>query len=152
MRASSKSSVDDPVRILIVDDFEPFRSALRHLFDSFASLTVVGEAIDGKSAIEMASDLVPKVIIMDVKMPSMGGVEATRAIKKALPGTHVISVSLQDDTLTQDAMTAAGSSAFIMKDCAHTLPCVIARITGLQIGGDPFLEGSVRPQTKCNQG
>jgi len=143
MHASLKSSVGEPLRILIVDDFEPFRSTLRHFFHSFASLTVVGEAIDGKSAIEMAFDLVPQVIIMDVKMPCLSGVEATRAIKKALPETHVISVSLQDDTLTQDAMTAAGSSAFIMKDCAHTLPGVIARITGLPIGGDPFLEGSV---------
>jgi DNA-binding NarL/FixJ family response regulator len=131
MHVSSKPSA---VRILIVDDFEPFRSALRDLLNSFASLAVVGEAIDGKSAIEMASDLVPQVIIMDVKMPCMGGLEATRAIKKALPGTYVISVSLQDDTLTQDAMTAAGSSAFIMKQCAHTLPRVIARVTGLHTG------------------
>jgi DNA-binding NarL/FixJ family response regulator len=142
MHASSKSSVD-PIRILIVDDFEPFRSGLRHFFDSFASLTVVGEAIDGKSAIERASNLVPQVVIMDVKMPGMGGVEATRAIKKALPGTHVISFSSQDDTLTQDAMTAAGASAFVTKGCAHTLPLVIARITGLQIARAPFLEGSV---------
>src|SRR5687767_10952207 len=107
MHASLKSSVGEPLRILIVDDFEAFRSTLRHFFDSFASLTVVGESIDGKSAIERASNLVPQVVIMDVKMPGMGGVEATRAIKKALPGTHVISFSSQDDTLTQDAMTAA---------------------------------------------
>ena len=144
MHASSKSSVGDPLRVLIVDDFEPFRSALRQLFSGFAELTVVGEAIDGKSAIEMAFDLVPQVILMDVKMPCMGGVEATRAIKKVLPVTHVISVSSQDDTLTRDAMTKAGSSAFITKDCSHTLPRVIARITGLQIGGDPFLEDSLK--------
>jgi len=60
---------------------------------------------------------------MDVKMPCMGAVEATRAIKKVLPVTHVMSVSSQDDTLTRDAMTKA-------------------RITGLEIGGDPFLEDS----------
>ena len=74
MRVSSKSSAGDPLRVLIVDDFEPFRSALRQLFSGFAELTVVGEAIDGKSAIEMAFDLVPQVILMDVKMPCMGGV------------------------------------------------------------------------------
>ena len=143
MNASPKSYTADPCRILIVDDFEPFRSALRQFLDSFVGLRVVGEAGDGNSAMEMASDLAPQVIIMDVKMPCMGGVEATRAIKTALPGTHVISVSVQDDTLTQDAMTAAGSSAFIMKECAHTLPGVIARITGVPIGGEPLLEGSV---------
>ena len=78
-------------------------------------LRVVGEAGDGNSAIEIASDLVPQVIIMDVKMPGMGGVEATRCIKKVLPRTHV-------DTMTQEAMKAAGSSAFTIKDFANTLP------------------------------
>src|SRR5678815_5179193 len=112
MNASPKSHTADPCRILIVDDFEPFRSALRQFLDSFVGLRVVGEAGDGNSAIEIASDLAPQVIIMDVKMPRMGGVEATRCIKKVLPGTHVIGVSSQDDTMTQEAMKAAGSSAF----------------------------------------
>jgi DNA-binding NarL/FixJ family response regulator len=91
----------------------------------------------------MAFDLMPQVILMDVKMPCMGAVEATRAIKKVLPVTHVMSVSSQDDTLTRDAMIEAGSSAFIAKGCAHTLPRAIARITGLQIGGNRFLEVNV---------
>jgi DNA-binding NarL/FixJ family response regulator len=143
MNASPKSHTADPCRILIVDDFEPFRSALRQFLDSFVGLRVVGEAGDGNSAIEIASDLAPQVIIMDVKMPRMGGVEATRCIKKVLPGTHVIGVSSQDDTMTQEAMKAAGSSAFTIKDFANTLPLVIAEITGTQIAHDAFPEGSL---------
>ena len=136
MHASSDSSAADPLRVFIVDDFEPFRSSLRQLFNGFAELTVVGEAIDGRSAIEMACQLNPEVIIMDVQMPRMGGVEATRCIKKVRSDIHVIGVSSQDDTMTKDAMTAAGSSAFITKDCAYTLPFLIATITGTQITRD----------------
>jgi DNA-binding NarL/FixJ family response regulator len=133
MDASSKSYTADPLRILVVDDFGPFRSTLCQFLDSFGSLRVVGEAADGNSAVEMASHLVPQVISMDVKMPRMDGVEATRCIKKVLPGSHVIGVSVLDDTMTQDAMKAAGSSAFAMKDCADALPRVIAKLTGTRI-------------------
>jgi DNA-binding NarL/FixJ family response regulator len=90
----------------------------------------------------MALSLVPQVIIMDVRMPRLGGVEATRRIKRILPGTHVIGLSSQDDEITQDAMKAAGSSAFIPKHCAHTLPHVIAKITGRRVADEPFPQGS----------
>ena len=76
-------------------------------------MAVVGEAADGISAIEMALMLFPEVIIMDVRMPRLGGVEATRRIKSALPQTHVIGLSSQDDPLTKEAMKAAGSGAII---------------------------------------
>ena len=123
-------TLTEPLRILIVDDFVPFRQTLCQFFEPFATLTVVGEAIDGESAIEMAFQLLPHIIIMDVKMPRMSGVEATRRIKRFLPEIHIIGVSTQDDTLTQDAMRAVGSSAFVTKDCAHTLGDVIAKLTG----------------------
>lgn len=69
----------------MVDDSRPFRRILHRLLTSFSGLTVVGEAEDGQSAIEMASRLGPQVITMDMQMPRLGGVEATRRIKKALP-------------------------------------------------------------------
>ena len=124
------TSCANPLRILLVDDFAPFRETLRRLFDTFSSLVVVGEAGDGSAAVEMALFLVPHVIVMDVRMPRLGGVEATRRIKRILPGTHVIGISTADDAAIHDAMKAAGSSAFIPKHCAHTLPQLIAKITG----------------------
>ena len=75
----------EPVRIVVADDFPPVREALRKLFGEFAALEVVGEAADGNSAIEMTLNLVPEVIVMDVKMPHLSGVEATRRIKQVLP-------------------------------------------------------------------
>lgn len=84
------------------------------------------------------ANLVPQVILMDVKMPRLGGVEATRRIKRVLPGIHVIGISSQDDTVTRAAMTAAGCSAFMVKECAHTLPDIIGQLTGRHISHDTF--------------
>ena len=127
--------------IVVADDFPPVREALRKLFGEFAALEVVGEAADGHSAIEIALHLVPEVIVMDVKMPHLGGGEATRRIKQVLPEIHVVGFSSQDDTVTRDAMTTAGCSAFITKECAHALPDVIGMITRRSVPHDSF-EGS----------
>ncbi|HEY6085255.1 MAG TPA: response regulator transcription factor [Nitrospira sp.] len=126
----------DTIRIVVADDFSPFREALRKFFDGFAAIEIVGEAIDGSAAIEMTLLYHPDVIIMDVKMPRLGGVEATRRIKRMLPEVHVVGISSQDDTITKEAMALAGCSAFVTKECAHTLPSVIAQLTGKHIGDD----------------
>ena len=120
------------LNVLVVDDFEPYRDVLRHIFAESAFVNVVAEAGDGDSAIEMAFRLAPQIILMDVSMPGLGGAEATRRIKQVLPDVHVIGVSSQDDTATREAMEAAGCSAFVAKECAHTLPTIIARLTGRQ--------------------
>jgi len=108
----------------------------------YETLTVVGEAADGDEAIEQAFRLAPHVIIMDVKMPRKSGVEATQRIKHALPEIHIIGVSTQHDTFLKASMKVAGLSTFVTKDCAHTLPDVIGRITGRSITRDYPLEGT----------
>jgi DNA-binding NarL/FixJ family response regulator len=141
LNASRTPRAGESLRILVVDDFPPFRESLYSLFRDHQSSTIVGEAADGEAAIEMAVRLAPHAIIMDVKMPRMGGVEATRRIKRFLPGVHVIGISTRDDTLVKETMTAAGCSHFVTKDCAHTLPDVIASITGLAITNSHHFEG-----------
>ena len=69
----------------MVDDFEPFRDALREFFDDFVFIEVVGEAGDGNSAIQMAFELIPQVILMDVRMPGLTGIEATGASRETYP-------------------------------------------------------------------
>ena len=142
MDASYTSHVDELLRILVVDDFGPFRKAICSFLLGYETLTVVGEAADGDEAIEQAFRLAPHVIIMDVKMPRKSGVEATQRIKRALPEIHIIGVSTQHDTFLKASMKAAGFSPFLTKDCAHTLPDVIATITGRSITRDYPLEGT----------
>ena len=133
LTASRTPHVGESLRILVVDDFVPFRESLYGFFRNHTSLTIVGEAPDGEAAIEMAFRLAPQVIIMDVKMPRISGVEATRRIKRFLPGVHVIGVSTQDDTVIKESMKAAGASHFVTKDCAYALPEVIAKLTDRQV-------------------
>ncbi len=125
-----------PCPILLVDDFAPFRATLRQILDGHPGFTVVGEAGDGKVALEMALALAPQVVIMDVHMPRLGGVEATRRLKRILPDLYIIGVSLNDDADTQSAMRAAGSSAFLSKSCTHQLPRLIALLTGRSVYPD----------------
>lgn len=120
----------EALRILVVDDFAPVRESLCSLFLAYEPLTVVGEATDGEAAVEMAFRLLPHIIVMDVKMPRISGVEATRRIKRFLPGVHIIGISTLDDTFIRESMKAVGSSHFVTKDYAHTLPDLIAKITG----------------------
>jgi DNA-binding NarL/FixJ family response regulator len=79
---------------------------------------------------------------MDVKMPRKSGVEATQHIKRALPEVHVIGVSTQNDTYLKASVKAAGFSTFVTKDCAHTLPDVIATVTGRPITREYPIEGT----------
>ncbi len=133
---------NEPLRILVVDDFAPFRESLCRFFLDYESMVIVGEAADGEAAIELAFRLAPHVIIMDVQMPRTSGIEATRRIKRFLPGVHVIGVSTQDDTVIKESMKAVGSSHFVTKECAHTLPHVIATMTGRPLPQDDFADGA----------
>ena len=130
------------LRILIVDDFAPFREALCTFLLDYELLSVIGEAADGNEAIEMAFRLVPHVIIMDVQMPRKSGIEATERIKGALPEIHVIGVSTQNDTYLKASTEAVGFSTLIAKDRAHTLPDIIATITGRPVTEAYFCEGA----------
>jgi DNA-binding NarL/FixJ family response regulator len=133
------------VRTVVVDDFTPFRKALFQLLSEFNGIEVVGEAADGHSAIETTLHLLPEVVIMDVKMPRLNGVEATRRIKRVMPDIHVVGISSQDDKITRESMTNAGCSAFVIKECAHTLPDVIAKLTGRLIAKNAELPPSPKP-------
>lgn len=135
----------NPIPILLVDDFAPFRTILREVLERFAQFIVVGEAGDGRAAIELALSLVPQVVIMDVSMPRVGGVEATVCIKRILPRVHVIGLSLNDDSYTQDAMKAAGSSAFLSKNCTHQLPRLIGMITGTLVASEELPSSNFSP-------
>jgi DNA-binding NarL/FixJ family response regulator len=105
-----------PVRVLIVDDHEVVRRGTRELLDLADGVDVVGEAQDGQEAIELARELRPDVVLMDVAMPNLGGVEATRAIKRELPTTAVLALSAYDDDPYVFALLEAGAAGYLLKD------------------------------------
>lgn len=103
-------------RLLLADDHVLMRHVLRAIFETYPNLSIVGEAADGMEAVEMAAALKPDGIIMDVNMPKMDGIQATKHIKAAQPAISVIGLSVIDDQHVTDAMKAAGAEAVLLKD------------------------------------
>jgi DNA-binding NarL/FixJ family response regulator len=111
-------SVEHPVRLLLVDDHPIVRSGLRMLFLSEPTMTIVGEADSGEAAVEAVARLKPDVVIMDVAMPGMNGIEATRRIKAAHPETAVLALTMYEDEQYFFEMLHAGASGYIPKRAA----------------------------------
>jgi DNA-binding NarL/FixJ family response regulator len=103
-------------RILIADDHAAVRRSLTQALELEADVQVVGEAPDGSSAVELARQLSPDVVFMDVVMPSLGGIEATRRIMEQCPGVQVIGLSVHASKAFASRMFQAGASAYVVKD------------------------------------
>ena len=102
-------------RVLIADDRPRSRKGLRALLSTNMKLEVVGEAQNGKEAVELVSELQPDVILMDVRMPLMSGVDATRMIKEQWPGIRIVVLSMYQRHL--DEAKDAGADFFLQKGC-----------------------------------
>ncbi len=106
------------IRILLADDHRILREGLRSLLAQQADLMVVGEAPGGEEAVALALELRPDLVIMDVVMAGCDGVEATRRIRAALPGTAVIALSMHSDRRFVSEMLRAGALGYLVKDSA----------------------------------
>ncbi|TMD63944.1 MAG: response regulator transcription factor [Chloroflexi bacterium] len=107
-----------PVRILIVDDQELFREGLHTLLSMQPDLQVVGEARNGEEALRLAEDLKPDVVLMDLRMPVLNGVAATRRLKSTQPGIKVIVLTTFDDDEDVFEGLRAGAIGYLLKDVA----------------------------------
>jgi DNA-binding NarL/FixJ family response regulator len=105
-------------RILIADDHRIMREGLRALLGDHASITVVGEAEDGRKAVELAARLRPDIVIMDLTMPGLNGIEATRQIVAANPQIRVVALSIHADRRFVQQMFEAGASGYLLKEGA----------------------------------
>ena len=105
------------IKVLLADDHKIFRDGLRTLIEK-EGMEVVGEAENGRKAINLAEKLLPNVIVMDVSMPDMNGIEATRKIKAGMPDVKVIALSMHSDRRFVLGMLEAGASGYLLKDCA----------------------------------
>jgi len=116
--AKTPSTPDGKILLLVVDDHAMVRQGLCSVLDAYEDIHVIGEASNGKEAIELASRLKPDVILMDVTMPDIDGIEVTKRIKSDHPHVLIIGMSVHSAQQVESAMSNAGASAFIHKEAA----------------------------------
>ncbi len=132
------------IRILLADDHKITRQGLRSLLDENDDMEVLAEAENGRDAIELARKLNPDVIIMDVSMPDLNGVEATRQIIQDNPHVRVVALSMHSDTLFVSEMLKSGASGYLLKDCAfQELEQAIRTVTDGKAYLSPSISGVV---------
>ena len=106
------------LKIIIADDHQMFRAGLRSLLESEAGVEVIGEAGNGRDLLKMARAKAPDVVILDVSMPELNGIEATRQLISSGIKIKIIALSMHSDLSYVKSMLQAGASGYILKDCA----------------------------------
>jgi DNA-binding NarL/FixJ family response regulator len=114
-------------RVLLVDDHERMREMLRSVLTLFDDVELVGEAGDGEEAIQRVASCKPDIVLLDIKMPRMNGIEAANVIRKSWKDTVIIGLCLVDDAYTTEAFLKAGALAVISKERLDDLHSTIQR-------------------------
>ena len=105
----------DPLRILLVDDSRSVRQALRWLLDDTPGFTVVGEAADGETAVQLSQDLCPDLIILDIDLPHKSGFRVANLLKELTPSTRIVILSGYGDATTRRLASEVGVDAYVEK-------------------------------------
>jgi PAS domain S-box-containing protein len=111
------ASADSRIRLLIADDHAVLREGLMLLLSGQPDIEVIGQAVDGEDAVQLARQLQPQVVLMDVSMPRMNGIEATRLIRAEMPHIHIIGLSMYAESERGKTMREAGAAQYLRKDC-----------------------------------
>jgi two-component system NarL family response regulator len=107
---------NEPIRVLIAEDDVTFRLVIRSVLDAEPDLEVVAEAPDGEEAIALATEHVPQVVVMDIRMPKLSGIDATRVLKELHPNTKVLMLTISDEEGDLFAAIEAGAAGYLLKD------------------------------------
>ena len=122
MTSSTRTLLNEPhtpaedIRVLVVDDQALFRRGLQMVLRTVAGIDVVGEAADGSEALERVRELVPDVVLMDVRMPAMNGIEAARRIRSEVPGTRILMLTMSEDEADLFEAVKAGANGYLLKE------------------------------------
>lgn len=128
------------VRVLLVDDHELVRTGFRRILEAEPGIEVVGEAESGEKAVTQVDLLAPDLVLMDVNMPGIGGIEATRKIRRRSPATQIIAVTVLADTPFPEQLHEAGAIGYMTKGCpANELFTAIRTVAA----GRPFIASEV---------
>jgi two-component system response regulator NreC len=130
----------DKIRVLLVEDHTIVRKGLRSLLDAEPGIEVVGEAEDGREAIQLVGQLHPEVVLMDITMPGLNGLEATRQIKKRFPDVKVLILTVHADEEYVLQVLSAGASGYLVKQAA---PAELVSAIHATYRGDSFLSPSI---------
>ena len=114
-RTKADARVRAPLRMLIVDDSNLIVFCMRQLLEREAQIEVVDTAANGHEALQKAGELAPDLVVMDLRMPVMGGLEATAAMRSRMPGTRIIIMTLEDSLKNKAAARAHGAHGFVAK-------------------------------------
>ena len=120
------------IRVLLADDHKIVRHGLKALVDSCDDMEVVAEADTGRIAVRLAQKFNPEIVIMDISMPDLNGIDATRQILEEVKGVKVIALSMHSDRQYVDGMLRAGVSGYLLKDCAadELIQCIRFVLSG----------------------
>lgn len=128
------------MKILLADNHRLFCEGLRTLFAKQPGVEIVGEAANGRTAVRLARELSPDLVIMDIGMPELNGIDATRQIRSELPRVKVLAVSMHADRQYVAGMLSAGASGYVVKDSAFA---ELARAVEVVMGGGRYLSPDV---------
>jgi DNA-binding NarL/FixJ family response regulator len=132
------------IRVLLADDHQLLRECLRSTLSADVEIEIVGEAENGRRAVELAYRLTPDVVVMDVSMPDLNGVGATRQVKARLPDIQVLALSAHSDPRFITSILAAGAAGYLLKDCAFDELCrAIHTVARKQVYLSPAIAGVV---------
>lgn len=132
------------IKVLLVDDHHVVREGLKMLLNAQNTVQVVGEADSGRKVFAMLGEVAPDIIIMDVSMPELNGIDATKRIRKDYPSVKILALSMHADRRFIEGMLKAGASGYLIKNCAATE--LVSAIESVAAGGlylSPKIAGKI---------